>query len=572
MMRFIAASIVLATLPAGARPAAQDTVAVPSFAKLMAADTFLFISVRDVAVVRKHLDAAGLKSLAEEKQVKEFLDAVGQGLAGWTDGEGAALWGAVDGEIAFAVGPVDYSKGPPEVYLFVNAGQGKADAAADAIRRGIARAPFGGDVAVEEESFKGAKIAKYLKDGIEQIASCRSGTWFAIAPTSENLKRLLDRPLDSKGGDLASSPAFAATLKAVGEDADVVAFLNFAEFIRLNRDLEPGKDRKPGIAELIGGGLGIDGIRSFGFGLSVGEDRVTARIHVDAPGGLKGFTKAIFPGGENPSIPAFVPDGVHAFGAARFDFATAYKAFSDTVSSVLKRDGEKLDLDSIARESLGVDLKDAVFDNLTGEIVTATTYRRPFKPTSVESVQVVGLKDGVKLDKALGALLAALSDKSGGFLKPEEEDDRGAVIRTMAGLSFALKENRLVVGDKAAVKSTLGRLGGSGASVADSPAFKELAKDLPAKYSSIGFATPEGTEYYLALLKDGRLKDLFGSSVFGYLPEDPQIRELRRWMEQLDLSILPDAPILTKRMVGMISYSTVDDRGFTLTSLLRLKK
>ena len=152
------------------------------------------------------------------------------------------------------------------------------------------------------------------------------------------------------------------------------------------------------------------------------------------------------------------------------------------------------------------------------------------------------MKDGAKAKKLLATL--AKSDGS----QVESREFNGETIYELAlpqgdqAMSFAVAEGHLVITNDTPLLEGMLRSGGSGAStLADSSAYKQIAKHFPAKASMISFQK-----------SDAQFKQMYD------LLKNAENQE---FLDGIDLQKLPPFEALQKYLRASGSYTVPDKKG-----------
>lgn len=590
-IRLLAPAALLLALAAAPGLQAQDTAAISkkAFSSMVDKDALLFVHVKDVEKLRANLDKAGLKEIMENAQVKEFIEYVknkaAEGAAGaenpFKDVTLTQVLDAAGGEVAFVVGAVDIDKmikqaaegdqpDPPQrIYLLVNA-KGKADDFQKLVDRVIGLAVAEGGKKAEE-AYKGAKLTTLTPPDATPVSPtiARIGSVFALGLTADGVKDLVRRGAEGEAESLASNPLFVGVSKTVGPDADAMAYVNLeAIFKAVKKAMDVGAESGAlgplgDFTDDIFEGLGLETPKAAGMGLTVAADQVTQRAYLHAPAGLKGLLKSFFPRGDNPAIPDYVPANAHGFSTTRFDFKGFYETLlEDIIGPVAKGRGVEAQMwVDQAEAMLNIDLDDDLFGNLTGEMTTVSK----FEGALDAGVTALSVKDLKKFKAAFKSVTEFARNNAGQNFQMDEEEYVGGTLYSFgegAPVAMGLKEKAIFVGPAAAVKESM-RLAGKGEpTLADDPTYKGLSKLLPATYQSVGYSSKAGFVRVLNSIRTGEVFDAFPNQG-GF--------DAEAFKEQFDYTKIPDAEILTKNLVGMLSYSEHLEEGVRVVSIAKLK-
>lgn len=298
----------------------QDAAATPDFAAIVPDDCTFCVSVRDFDAA----DPAG---------VVGGLAKLGAGLPA------ADLFGLTQGELCvagtLALEPHGLTVRVDRVLVLLDAGA-NADAVDEKLRAAAA-------------------------------AFTRTGGWFAIGD-AELVKAAVDLARGTSKATLSAGASYAAVRRAVGENADVRAYVDVNGIAQaLRRSMAADKDQQATFDDVLRT-LGLDGAIAAGAGLTVAADRLTLKLHLLTPDGPRGLVRTLFPEGAPPRIPECIPATAAGFWNWRVDLPAMYEVLARAASAAYKASGESVDLDRIVEVSLGFNPRDEVFGNLTGEI------------------------------------------------------------------------------------------------------------------------------------------------------------------------------------------------------------
>lgn len=563
-----------------------EVIAKKDFAKLIEKDAIVYVSVRDVATLRGKLDAAGLKDLLDNAQVKTFLDYV----KSRAEEEGGAqdnplkdvsfseILDAAEGEVALAVGALDIEKmiedgadggtppTPDEIYFLVNA-KGKAEDFQKLVTKVT-------DFAVDkgarktEESYKGATITLYEGEGENQhFAIARVGSIFAVAPSVEGIKTLIKRSGEESADSLATNEKFRELSKAVGPEADALVYVNLEPLVLGAKKAieEGGAGGQFGpmgdFIEPMFEGVGLDSVKAWGAGLTVKSDRIDFKMHLNAPSGLKGMLKSIFPRSENPTVPDFAAKGSHVFYTTQVDFPGLYQSIlDDLLAPVAEQSGMDPEMMIDQMEAmLGIDVQDDLFDNLTGQITVVSKY----EGTESVGVTALGVKNAKKFQDAFNSVMDVAAQQAPDMQYDEEEYLGGTVYTFGEGqVGMGIKDKGIFIGPTDSVKEAFRLVGKDEPTVADNETFQALKELLPERYQSLGFIAKDGLVKTLKDIKSGEFFKNLPAGPDG-VPVDPS--------GDFDLSKIPDAEVLTKNLEGFVGYTATGDEGVTWGWTAKLK-
>ena len=304
--------------------------------------------------------------------------------------------------------------------------------------------------------------------------------------------------------------------------------------------------------------LGLDKLKAFGGTLDMGTEdfdtvsRALVYIEPPASGVLNAFQ---FPA-KNQAPPKWVPATVSTYGAVNWDIAAAYTTVETLYDTFLGQGALAKIVDQLAEQDDGpkIHIKKDVVDQLTGNITIVGSVPADAEALSGERY-LFGLE--VKEEAPVRQLLEKLADLDGfpGKVREfegekiyempaeedaDEEDEAGfkpAMAITKKQLMFATHVQEL----EALLRSDADR-----ESLADSEAYKAVAKRFPEQTSSQSFQR-----------SDAQLKMLYEALKSGALTE-----ALSKDDFELDISTLPEFDVLKKYFQPSGGYMIPDERGW----------
>lgn len=306
--------------------------------------------------------------------------------------------------------------------------------------------------------------------------------------------------------------------------------------------------------------LGIDQFKGLGgtFDLARGDFDLVSRtlIYIDQP--PKGLLN-IFQFQENPQTPPkWVTADTTSYSSIQWDIAKAFAAIESIVDMLQGPGATARMIEQLAaEEQFGkLHLKKDLIDLLTGKIQVVGT--RTGSGDDAEESQLYALE--LRNPTGMKGTLRKLARIPGVPL--EEREFQGESIYEFSGGGLGLEgdaaigvaQNQLIIATEVKQLERMLRGAAAGETLADSPAYKRIARRFPEKTATIGFDREDGSlESLIATLK--RMSD---AGVIGG--------------DQADLiAKLPSAELLRKYLSSSGSFMQSDEHGFRIMSFT-LKK
>lgn len=580
--RFAVLIPVIAVLAGAVQVFAAD--AVPSERRL-GTDVIAYFSVRNISEMKKAWNETQLGQLIRDKDLAAFLK---QFEAPWAKlseefekESGIALQDVLDvphGEFAVAA---LYTVGKPMAAAgFMDFGEKRETV--DKLLEKMNTSLTDDDKAKRsEEEIDGTQVVIYTLPEAESeeaedeesktkkkpapgtICYFIKDTTLVVSSRTDALKAILTRWDGQHDRIFADKQAFKYIReKCRGENAEAVPHVTFyADPIGLMKGLMVlgGADTTQS-AYVLGllPSLGLDKLKAFGGTLDMGTDdfdtvsRALVYIEPPASGVLNAFQ---FPA-KNLTPPKWVPATVSTYGAVNWDIAAAYTTVETLYDTFLGQGALAKVVDNLAEQEDGpkIHIKKDVVDQLTGSITIVGSVPADAEALSGERY-LFGLE--LKEEAPVRQLLEKLADLDGFpgkvrefegekiFEMPvEEEDDEEA--KPEYHPAMAITKKQLMFATHVQELEALLRSDADRESLADSDAYKAVAKRFPEQTSSQSFQR-----------SDAQLKMLYEALKSGALTE-----ALSKDDFELDVSTLPEFDVLKKYFQPSGGYMKPDERGW----------
>ena len=568
--------------------AALSALATPGRAadpeKTLPDSTLLFFKVKNVAELRDSFKQTSFGQLLADPAMKPLKDDAAKKVEesskevkaklGVTIGE---LLSLPQGAACVAVVSKPDPKLPVALLISADAGQ-NASKMTEVMTKSTEQAKQA-DAKVGTESFKGLTlhIVQPPKDGDKPnppLVWTNAGTVFHIATDVDALKDVISHA-DGRSDSLASVDAFVKSKAKLG-DAPVAWFLDINKAIKLLV--------KIGQAAQGGGGqnlepmlqiTGINGLKaaSGSFSFNSGAYDSVSKVYFLAPAPTQGILKLFMMPPTSLRPEPWVPANVASYYSLSWDLDGAYNALNDLVNQF-----QPGMLQVLQQQLVGpnggepLDLQKDIFGPLGNRLSVVSDFKKPIKEDSQRFLFGISLTDVKKFQSSLNKIIEiaggapAKRDFQGttiyDFKLPEMPNaaaagDKNPLKNGTASLAIA-KDTLFVASEPALLESALR---GGGSTLADSPDFQAVAKQVPSKSSSISYAkSDEAARASYDSIKSGDFEKQFKAA-----PNAPDLSKF------FDKSKLPDFSVFAKYLSASGGFGLMEDDGVTFTNFT-LKK
>ncbi|MBC8114664.1 MAG: hypothetical protein H7062_09825 [Candidatus Saccharimonas sp.] len=525
--------------------------------KLLPKDTLLFYTIPDVSGFKEQFDKSSLGAMFRDPEFKPFLDDVKKKIEEFSQKVQDELGVSIDellelpdGEITFAlmekparklsvVLMVDYGDSKETVGKLLKKMHEALESEAEHSKEDV------DDVEVNVFTFKDSPAENPFKT----LAYFNDSSYLVFSSEVAALKEVLDRWEGDSDDTLATNDVFKYCMdrcKDESGDPTMKFFVNPIGLVQsgLNMVQAIQPQAQVGVASMFLPLLGFDKLKGWGGAsyVNTGDfDSVSKTfVYADSPTGVLNVFQ--FPATEI-TPPKWVSSGVSMYFGGNWNVAGAYQAIEGLVDNFQGRGALARFMDQAANAGPGIHPKKDVLDLLDGKfhVVQGVEKGDGDEPLAQKFFVALAVKDGAKAKKLLATL--AKSDGS----PAESREFNGETIYEVdlpqgdQKVSFAVAEGHLVVTNDTVMLEGMLRGTGSGTSLADSAAYKKIAKHFPAKASMISFQK-----------SDAQLKALY---------EMMKNAENQEFLEGIDLQKLPPFEVLQKYLRASGSYTIPDKKG-----------
>ena len=483
------------------------------------------------------------------------------------------------GPVSIAILPKDDAEMPAVLLISADAGK-NADKMTDVLTKAMKLGEDSGAKVVKEE-YKSLTLniiqppkRKDVEKAPPPLAWTQDGGVFTI---STDLDALKDHIANASGRDKAldASENFTAAAKKLGGDGQVFWFADMNKFLSLVA--KAGAKGKNADAfrqfETFSQVLGIQGLKAASgtFSLNVkGYDSVS-KTFVVAPAPLQGLLKLFNLPKVSLKPETWVPATVASYQSWSWDLDAAFTAINDLAN--MFQPGV---LNVLEQQLVGpnggepLNFKKDIFDPLGDRITVISDFKKPVTEDSQRMLVGVALED----EKAFQNTLTKIISLTG--TAPKKREFQGATIYEFevpeipnnAGnnpfkgpISLTVAKRTLFISTEPTLLEMAIR--GGGPTLADSPAYQAVAKEMPATLSAVTYVRPEeSARATYEMIKSGQFEKALaqGAAAGGNGPDMTKIGKL------FNKDKLPEFSVFAKYLAQGGGYTLMEDDGVMITS------
>ncbi len=550
--------------------------------KVLPDSTLFYFKVKDVAQLRESFKQSEFGQLLADPAVKPLKDSIAEKLdqagkdlkakLGVTFGE---LLSLPQGPATIAVVAKPDGKIPVAVLITADAGKNEK-VMTDVMMKSTKQAEEA-NAKVGTESFKGLTlhIVQPPKDGDKPnppLIWTNSGSIFHIASDLVALKDIISHA-DGRDDSLASVEAFAKARTKLGADTPVTWFLDINKAIKLLVKAGQAAQAAGGAGQNLEGILqvtGINGLKaaSGSFAFNSGAYDSVSKVYFLAPAPTQGILKLFQMPMINLRPEPWVPATVASYQTLSWDLDAAYSALNDLVNMFQPGMLNLLEQNMVGPNGgEPISLQKDIFGPLGDRLTLITDFKKPVKEDSQRLLFGVTLEDSRAFQNTLNKLIAL----GGGA--PAKRDFQGTTIYDFklpempnAGnapnnnpfksgtATVAIAKDVLYVATEPAILESV--LRGGTTPLADSPQFQAVAKQIPAKTSSLTYAkAEEQARVTYETIKSGQFEAALKAS-----PNGPDVSKV------IDKSKIPDFSVFAKYLSEGGGFGLMEADGVTFTT------
>lgn len=532
--------------------------------RLLPKDTLVFVTIPDVASFKKEWSESTAGAMFQDAEMQPFLSDVKKKLGEWSQKVQEELGVSIDdllelpeGEVTFAV--MEQPKRKLSAVLMVDYGDSK-----ETVEKLLKKMHEALEGATEHsaEDVNDVEIHTFtFKDTPEEfpyktLSYFNEDSYLVFGSDMAALKEILNH-WEEEGGDntLAANGTFKHVMNRCKDESgepSMKFFVNPIGLVQAGLSMAQTYVPQVGMAGPIISMLGFDKLKGWGGAtyMATGDFDAVSKtyIYAEAAGVLNVFQ---FPATEL-APPKWVSAASSMYFGGNWNVTGAYQAIEGLVDMFQGRGALARLLDQFANNSPEIHLKKDFLDLLDGKFhVVGGGETKDDDAATNRFFVALAVKDGAKAKKLLGKL--AVMD--GASVESREFNGETVyeieVAQADQTMSFAVAEGHFIITNDTPTLEGMLRADGSGAaSLADSAAYKQIAKHFPAKASMLSFQKSDTQmKQMYDLLKNAENQD---------------------FLEGIDLQKLPPFEVLQKYLRTSGSY-TVPDKDGALTIGFQLK-
>ena len=551
--------------------------------KVLPDSTLFFFKVKNAAEFREGFKQSQFGQLLADPAVKPLTDDIFKKLEQQSKMLKEKFGVTLDELAKLPQGPahiavVTKSGGKIPIAVLVTADAGKNEKTMTDVMVKATKQAEEANAKVGTESYKGLTlhIVQPPKDGDKPnppLIWTNAGPIFHIATDVEALKDVLSHA-DGRSTSLESVDSFVKSKAKLGAEAPVGWFFDINKAIKLA--VRTAGAKNPGAANIEGilDQVGVNGLKSAAgtFTFNTGAFDSVSKVFFLAPAPTQGVLKLFMMPPTNLRPEPWVPATVASYQTMSWELDGAYDALNELVNNF-----QPGMLNLLEQQLVGpnggepLSLKKDVFGPLGDRLTLISDFKKPIKEDSQRLLLGIALDDSKAFTNTLTKILGMTG------ANPAKRDFNGTTIYDFklpempanpnggnnpfkngtATLAIA-KDTLFLATEPGLLEATL--QGGSSA-LADSPSFQAVAKQVPAKTSSLTYArSDEQARVTYDTIKSGQFEQAFKNQ-----PGGPDVSKV------IDKSKIPDFSVFAKYLSEGGGFGLMEEDGVTFTNFT-LKK
>lgn len=541
--------------------------------------TLLFVKINNASEMREGMGKTQIAQLINDpalanikKGVKEKLDEADKQLKGKLGVTIGELLTLPQGTITVSIVGKNDPKLPIAVLISADAGKNAATMT-DVMTKSTKQAEEAGTkVSTAEHKGLTLHILQSPGDGDKPnppVVWTNAGSVFHVATDVDSLKDLINNA-EGRSDSLASGESFTKVVTKLG-DGQLFWFLDVNKAIKLM--VKAGTAAQGGDAanaEAMLQNFGINGFKAVGGTMSFGTGPydTISKTFLLVPAPVQGLLKLFSMPAASLRPEPWVPATVSNYQTMSWDLDGAYNAINDLVNKF-----QPGMLNLLEQQLVGpnggepLSFQKDFFGPLGDRITVISDYKKPITADSQRMLFSIALEDAKAAQATLGKILA-LANAS-----PKKRDFQGTTIYDFpipelpnqpanspfkgGEVSLAIAKDYLFLTNATPLLEQV--LRGGTQSLADSPAFLETTKGIPAKTSTFSFArAEEQARASYEMLKNGELEKALQQAGG---PNAPKIK----LSEVFDVNKLPDFSVFAKYLSNSAGYGVASEDGVLFT-------
>jgi hypothetical protein len=492
------------------------------------------------------------------------------------------------GHLAVAVVPREDAKLPVALLFMADAGQNAAKLG-DLLTKGTKQAEEQGSK-VSSETFQGQTIhiieIPEPKEGTKPVVRFTHVAWTNAKNTyfiATDVDAIKDLVANAEGRDqsLSANDSFIKTQAKIGANAaHATWFVDLNKLVKLGGKVaSKGVDAQLQQTEFFIQELGLNGLKAAAGSMTMGAGRydTLTKTFVLAPAPVQGLLKIFSLPKVTIRPEPWVPATVASYQTVSIDLKGIYKGVDDLVNKFQQGMLNTLQQGLLGPDGEPLNIEKEVFGTLGDRVSIITDFKKPIKEDSQRTLLAIALKDPKTFQNTFGKILALVS------ASPKKRDFQGTTIydfevnlpnmpnnpnaanvQFKGPISVAIAKDSFFATSDTTLLEQILRPGNS--SLAESPEFQSILKEMPEKISGMTYVrAEEQARLTYDMLKNGQLEKAFKQAAARGRGDGGDAPKL------IDTDKLPEFSVFAKYLPRGGSYSQMDDDGFIMTGF-SLKK
>ncbi len=537
--------------------------------KILPQDTYLYLSVPDVAAMKEFMTESSLGQLWNDPSLAEFKEEVRAAidddlqdkLLTFQDQIGLSLEEVLSiptGEVSLAVSAGSGNTMGAVFFLDYGTHEAELQDLLDKAVDGLSQIP---QLTQQQESFAGTAITMFDIDhgGPAPTPLAKEFGWFlkdqrmVFSNRIELLESVLTNWDAEADKSFVDNEAYSYIMSKcetrAGAALSKLYFDPIGMFTKLVQTGSLGQaSMGAGMAMGFLPALGLNQIKAMGAVSEAGSGDFSAvsRSVFYAEQPAMGLMKAFQLDHAKKTPPTWVKENVTTYIATKWKIDEAFGSIESLVDMFNGAGTVAAQLDRMSEGGPGIHLKHDIIDQVTGDVQLVTAPSENSELPGDQMLVCLGVKDS----EAAANVLAKLADQSG----LEMREFRGANLYEVAGpaagqsFSFAVSEGRLLLSMGGTLIEQVLRNDSDVRPLSESPEFQKVSQFFPANAVSVQFSRPVETyRSFYEMLKSGEAAENF-----------PGNQDL---FSKIDFSTLPPFDAISKYIKPTGGYSVNDEQG-----------
>ena len=504
---------------------AQTSAPRVSSAQILPKDTFVYISVPSMTVMKDQMAKSSMGRMVTDPEMDAFRAELMTAFAAEMQGRSEVIEAALGmsladlasiptGEIAIA-----FSKAPPNrmgAVLFMDFGDHE-DKVKSLLEKAVGALQSAPDLEQANAEHAGTELVMFKNNGPSSKSTplAKEFGWFlkdqkmVLSNSSAVLKLMLDNWDGSSPKSLVTSPTysdFVSKCESKTGNGLMVTWVDpiglFTQLVQTGSLGEAGL--QAGMAVSVFGTIGLNQLKGFG---SISEMNT---------GGFESLSQSMIVCEQPPQFlmqmfqldttdavpPAWVKENVSSWMSTKWKVDEAWTTVESMVDMFQGAGALQRMVDDLADRDPNIHIKNDIFDLLDGRLQFVTA------GSAGDSLIVIGVKDNSKAT----ALLGKLASQPG--FPAEQRDLEGVTIYQLplgpgANVSFTVANNQLLVGvGEGSVLEMAVRNTSDVRPLADTPQFQAVAAHFPADAKMVSYArSSDQIKTVYEMLRGGNIAD-----------------------------------------------------------------